>query len=143
MQERMYLQVVTTTTKALEVTVKEIYIPAFLGEAGVLEDHKPYISLLKSGEINYVDIHDKKHYLYIHEGFIEVLKNNISIVSDSVETGESLDRDEIENKLAELDVRIKSAAKGEISPENLVKALEEQREYMVKQKILQKMESKK
>lgn len=143
MQERMYLQVVTTTTKALEATVKEIYIPAFFGEAGILEDHKPYISLLKSGEINFVDIHDKKHYLYIHEGFIEVLKNNISIVSDSVETGESLDRVEIDTKLAELDRKIKSAAKGEISPDELNKALEEQHEYRIKQEILQKMEAKK
>jgi F-type H+-transporting ATPase subunit epsilon len=138
--EKMQLNVVTTTDTDVKATITEIYIPAFHGIAGVLGNHKPYVTLLKPGEISYKDIDDMKYYLYIRDGILEVLKNKISIISDSVERGEALDPQLIEEKLAELDKRIKSSLKGDISPEELEQALEEQREYAVKQKIIQKME---
>jgi F-type H+-transporting ATPase subunit epsilon len=140
MPEIIHLQVVTSTDKDLIASITELYIPAYFGEAGVLENHKPYISLLKSGEISYTDIKGKKFYLFIREGFLEVLDNKVSILSDSVEKGEALNKQEVEEKLTELDRRIKSSLTGEISPEELEEALEEQKEFKVKRKIIQKME---
>lgn len=143
MQDRMFLQIVSSSGAAIEATVREIYIPAFNGEAGVLENHKPYISLLKPGEIHFVDIHNKKHYFYIRDGFLEVLNNQISIISDSVERGENLKREEIAAALVDLDKRIKSSLKGEISPEELETALSMQREFKLKMDIIEKIEAKK
>ena len=140
MPEIIHLQVVTSTDKDLLASITELYIPAYFGEAGVLENHKPYISLLKPGEISYTDIKGKTFYLFIREGFLEVLDNKVSILSDSVEKGESLNKQEIEEKLTELDKRIKSSLTGEITPEELEEALEEQKEFKVKQKIIRKME---
>jgi F-type H+-transporting ATPase subunit epsilon len=140
MSEIIELQVVTSTDTGLEASISELYIPAYFGEAGVLENHKPYISLLKSGEISYIDIKGKKFYLFIREGFLEVLDNKVSIFSDSVEKGELLDKQEIEEKLTKLDKQIKSSLTGEISPEELEEALEEQKEFKVKQKIIRKIE---
>ncbi len=140
MADTIQLQVVTYTDAVLTASIKELYIPAYFGEAGVLEDHKPYISLLKAGEVAYTDIFDKNFYLFIRDGFIEVIKNKISIICDSVEKGEELDKEAIEAKLKELDDRIKSSLRGEITPEELDQALEEQREFMAKQKIIQKIE---
>lgn len=140
MADTIQLQVVTYTDAVLTASIKELYIPAYFGEAGVLEDHKPYISLLKAGEVAYTDIFDKNFYLFIRDGFIEVIKNKISIICDSVEKGEELDKEAIEAKLKELDERIKSSLRGEITPEELDQALEEQQEYMARQKIIQKIE---
>ena len=99
MTEIIHLQVVTSTDTGLEASIHELYIPAYFGEAGVLENHKPYISLLNSGEISYTDIKRGKFYLFIREGFLEVLNNKVSILSDSVEKGELLNKQEIEEKL--------------------------------------------
>jgi F-type H+-transporting ATPase subunit epsilon len=140
MPEIINLQVVTSTDKDLLASITELYIPAYFGEAGVLENHKPYISLLKPGEISYTDIKGKTFYLFIREGFLEVLDNKVSILSDSVEKGESLNKQEIEEKLTELDKRIKSSLTGEITPEELEEALEEQKEFKVKRKIIRKIE---
>ncbi len=140
MSDTIQLQVVTYADTGIKAGIKDLYIPAYLGEAGILEDHKPYISLLQSGEVVYTDVMmDKKFYLYIREGFIEVLDNKVSIICDSVEKGEELDKEEIEAKLKELDARIKSSLKGEISPEELDEALIEQREFEIKQKIVKKI----
>lgn len=139
MSDTIQLQVVTYADTALEAGIKDLYIPAYLGEAGILEDHKPYISLLQSGEVAYTDVMDRKFYLYIREGIIEVLDNKVSIICDAVEKGEELDREEIEAKLKELETRIKSSLKGEITPEELEGALVEQREFEIKQKIIKKL----
>jgi len=139
MSDTIQLQVVTYADTELDVGIKDLYIPAYLGEAGILEDHKPYISLLQSGEVAYTDVMDRKHYLYIREGFIEVLDNKVSIICDSMKKGEDLDREEIEAKLKELDARIKSSIKGEITPGELDEALIEYREFEKKQKIIKKL----
>lgn len=139
MSDTIQLQVVTYAETGLDAGVKELYIPASLGEAGILENHKPYISLLKSGEVAYTDVMNKKCYLYIGEGFIEVRDNKVSIICDSMEKGEALDKGEIEAKLKELETRIKSSLKGEITPEELDEALVEQREFEIKQKIIKKI----
>ena len=143
MSDTIQLQVVTYTDALLTAHIKELYIPAYFGEAGVLEDHKPYISLLKAGEVAYTDISDRNFYLFIRDGFIEVIKNKVSIICDSVEKGEELDKEAIEAKLKELDDRIQSSLTGEITPEELDQALEEQREFVTRQKIIEKIEKEK
>ena len=84
---------------------------------------------------------DKKFYLYIREGFIEVIDNKASIICDSMEKAEDLDKEEIEKKLKQLDKRIKSSLKGEITPVELTDALKEQKEFEIKQDIILKMEN--
>lgn len=150
MSDSIHLEIVTAAETPIKANIKQLYIPAYLGEAGVLEDHKPYISLLQPGEIFYTDTLDKNYYLYTRGGFMEVRDNNIVIISDFVEKGESLDQDEIDKKLAELDEEIGAAVKlkdgmseDEIKelPNKLAKALEQQREYKTKRDILLKIES--
>ncbi len=148
MSQKINLQVVTSTDIVMETTITELYIPAYHGEAGILENHKPYISLLQPGEVNFVDVHNKKHYLYIGEGFIEILGNRVTLISDSVEKGDDLDKEAIKSKLEELDRNFKSTVKSEkdrkpdevvIPQEDLDEALSQKREYTIKMDILRKM----
>jgi F-type H+-transporting ATPase subunit epsilon len=150
MAHTIHLEIVTSTATAIKANIKELYIPAYLGKAGVMEDHKPYISLLQPGEICYTDVQDKKHYLYIHDGFMEVNENKIVIISDSVEKGEALVKDEIEQKLSDLDKNIKNYSKLQAGmseqemkdiPAKLEVAIKEQQEYTAKLEIVQKVEA--
>ena len=149
MADTIHLEIVTAAEAAVKDSIKQLYIPAYLGKAGVLENHKPYISLLKPGEIFYTDIHDKNHYLYIHDGFMEVNNNRIVIIADTVERGEKLNKEEIEAKLVQLDKTINASIKlvegmteeeMKKMPEELASALVEQREFETKLKILQRIE---
>jgi len=148
MSDTIHLEIVTAAEPAIKASIKQLYLPAYLGKAGVLEDHKPYITLIKPGEISYTDIQDKNHYLYIREGFMEVNENKIVIIADAVERGETLNKEEIETKLAELDRTIKASIKLEEGmtedqmkkmPDELARALEEQTEFQTKLKIIQKI----
>jgi len=152
MADSLQLEIVTAAAPKIKATIKQIYIPAFEGKAGVLKNHKPYISLLKPGEIFYTDIDNKNHYYYIHDGFMEVKDNEIIIVSDTIEKGEDFDKEEVETKLNELDKKIKASVKliegmteEEMKklPDDLATALEEKKEFETKQKILQKLSKEK
>jgi F-type H+-transporting ATPase subunit epsilon len=149
MADTIHLEIVTAAEPAIKASIKQLYLPAYLGKAGVLEDHKPYITLIKPGEISYIDIQDKNHYLYIREGFMEVNENKIVIISDAVERGETFNKEEIETKLAELGNTIKASIKLEEGmteeqikkmPDELAQAIEEQTEFQTKLKIIQKIE---
>ena len=148
MADTIHLEIVTAAEPAIKASIKQLYLPAYLGKAGVLEDHKPYITLIKPGEISYTDLQDQNHYLYIREGFMEVNENKIIIISDTVERGETFNKEEIEKKLAELDKTIKASIKLEEGmteeemkklPDELAQALEEQTEFQSKLEIIKKM----
>ena len=140
MPESMELEVVTSTADVYKAEIKELYIPAYNGKAGILQNHLPYISLIDAGEIYYKDIDDKNHYLYINDGFLEVRENKIVLLSDSLEKGEDFDKTQIEEKLREIDQIITSSKSVEaaISPDTLDKALQDQKEYKTKLKIINK-----
>jgi F-type H+-transporting ATPase subunit epsilon len=151
MADTLHLEIVTAAEPAIIADIKQLYLPAYLGQAGVLKGHKPYITLIKAGTISYTDIQDKNHYLYIREGFMEVNENKIVIISDAVERGETLNKEEIEKKLAELDKTIKASLKLEEGmtademekmPDELARAIEEQTEFQAKLKIIQRMAAK-
>jgi F-type H+-transporting ATPase subunit epsilon len=150
MATTIHLEIVTAAEPAIKDSIKQLYLPAYLGKAGVLENHKPYISLLQPGEIFYTDISDKNHYLYIRDGIMEVNDNKIIIITDAVERGEKLIKEEIVAKLSQLDKIINESTKlvegmteeeMKKMPEELAVALEEQKEFETKLKILQKIEA--
>lgn len=152
MPEAIELEIISSTAAPVRVNIRQLYIPAFKGEAGVLENHKSYISVLVPGEMMYTDTVEKNHYLYIHDGFMEVDNNKIFIISDAVEKGEDLDRGEIETKIEELSQIIADSSKLKPGmteeqmrqlPETLAKAIKERDEYQIRLEIIEKMEAQK
>jgi len=138
MSEKMILEIVSSTGEIEKARIKDLYMPAYLGQAGILHDHLPYISILKFGDISYTDLNNKKHYLFIYDGIVEVINNKITLISDSIEKGEDFDRKEVELKLKEVERRIQSSFKGEITPEELDEALEEKKKLKIKLNICKK-----
>jgi len=135
----MELEVVSASGQTLRCKIKNLYIPAFLGKAGILEHHLPYISILNYGEVSYMDLNDQSHYLYIEGGVIEVNDNEIVIITDLIEKGEDIVKAEVEAKLKELSQQIESSKKGAISPEELDQALIQELKFKIKSEITKKL----
>jgi len=136
------LEIITSREVALRVEVKDLYIPAFLGEAGVLSHHLPYLTLLKAGEISYLDMDGKRHFLYSGEGFLEVRDDRLSLIIDDFVRGEDLREDDLRQRQLETEARIKSSFKGALAPDELQVELARQRELDLKLAICRKMRGK-
>jgi len=142
MADPISLEVITATDTAVKEKIHELYIPAYYGEAGILANHLPFISILKFGEISFRDTEGNNHYLYIENGFMEVRDNRIVIISDLSIRGEDLDPAEIKSALVEIDLKIKSATKGGITISELEEAIVEQKKLKAKSEIIKRVKTK-
>ncbi|MBA61337.1 MAG: ATP synthase F1 subunit epsilon [Planctomycetaceae bacterium] len=107
--------VVTPAETAVETEVSAISLPLFDGDKGVMADHAPMIGRLGNGELKLQGTEDGSHF-YIEGGFVQVLDNKVSILTNRVIAVEDLDlsalQEELSNALAmpgnndeELDLR--------------------------------------
>lgn len=106
MADTIQLEVITPDRLALRETVDEVTIPAVGGEMGILPDHTPLISQMQTGVLSYRTGTEKKQ-LHVSGGFVEVLPDKVSILTDVAEKPEEIDperartaRDRAEKRLA-------------------------------------------
>jgi F-type H+-transporting ATPase subunit epsilon len=141
MADAIELEIISSSEVVLRAEIKDLYIPAFLGEAGVLSHHLPYLSLLKAGEISYLDMDGERHFLYSGEGFMEVRDNRVTLIIDTFERGEDLREEILQKQLQEADARIRSSFQGAITPAELQLELARQQELLLKLAIRKKIKS--
>jgi len=142
MADAIELEIISSSEVVLRAEIRDLYIPAFLGEAGVLSHHLPYLSLLKAGEISYLDMDGERHFLYSGEGFLEVRDNRIALIIDTFERGEDLREETLQKQLQESEARIQSSFRGAITPVELQLELARQLELRLKLSICKKIKSK-
>jgi F-type H+-transporting ATPase subunit epsilon len=90
MAEKIQLEIVTPEKIALRESVDEVIVPGLEGELGILPDHTPLISRLKTGILSYRSGNDRKQ-LHVSGGFVEVLSDRVSVLSDIAEKPEEID----------------------------------------------------
>jgi len=139
MADPIELEIITANEVVLRTAIKDLYIPAFLGEAGVLSHHLPYLSLLTAGEISYLDLDGTRHYLFSGPGFLEVRDNRIALIIDAFVRGEDLREEDLQKQMQETEARIKSSFRGAISPAELQDQLARQKELRLKLAICKKI----
>ena len=102
--------------------VKEVVVPAYEGEMGILKDHISIISFLKPG-IMKVFTSNSEEKFYIEDGILEFKDNSLSILTSSVIKYDQLDRDYIQKSIQEAE-------------ENLSKDdINDQQSFLISQKI--------
>ena len=139
MAETIELEILSFNEVFLRSEIRDLYIPAFLGEAGIKSHHLPYLSLLKAGEISYLDLAGVRHFLYSGEGFLEARNNRITLIIDAIERGEDFSEDELQKELKDSEERIKSSFQGAITPLELQAELQRQKELRLKLELCKKM----
>ena len=106
------LEIVTPEKKVLSEAVDAVTIPTTSGEIGILQNHAPLISALRSGILSYTRGGATER-MVIAGGFVEVSQNNVSILADVAEKAGEIN---VENARTERDAaeRELNAWKGSI-----------------------------
>jgi len=89
---QIHLEVVTPTGPVISDDVDIVTAPGYGGEFGVLANHSPFLSTLKTGTLSFKKDKDTK-YLMISGGFSEVSNNKITFLVESAEFGHDIDVD--------------------------------------------------
>ena len=100
------LKIITPTETKFDSEVNNIIVPGKEGKFGVYYNHIPFLAIIESGELK-VDYEEKKpDFIAIHNGFVEVLPEEVIIVVDKAEIATEIDlkwakrnKDSVESKL--------------------------------------------
>lgn len=84
MAKSFKLMIITPEKVVYDAEVTSVVAPGDLGYLGVLADHAPLITSLKSGNLEITDANGSKTTMILSSGFMEVLKNTVTILADSI-----------------------------------------------------------
>lgn len=106
MADKLNLEIITPERRVLNEKVDEIVVPGLEGELGILPQHTPLISQLQTGILTYRQGAEKK-LVHVSGGFVEVLPDQVAVLSDVAERPEEIDlerarksRERAENRIA-------------------------------------------
>jgi len=98
----LHVTVVTPAKSVFDAKAKSVTVPAFDGEVGVLPNHAPMLALLGAGELRVTGIDGKLTRLAIRGGFVQVSKNNVTILTQEAATPDEIKPDALTAELAKL-----------------------------------------
>ena len=116
------LEIVTPERQALATDVDSVTVPTASGEAGILPNHAPLVSVLKPGILTYAQ-NNVINRLAVSSGFIEVNANQVAVMVDTADSVADIDIDEA---LASRDAAEKSIAMLIAAPVEEAEAAREQ-----------------
>ena len=108
----MYLLTIVTPEKIFyEDEVSSLIAPGSEGYLGVLTDHAPLITALVPGKLTVKDHENQEVIFAVGGGFLEVLKNNVTILAHSIEFIKGIDIERAKRALERAKQRLRSKEK--------------------------------
>ncbi len=105
MANKINLEVITPEKLALREAVDEVVLPGLTGELGILPDHEPLITQLKTGILTYRQ-GGAQQKLHVSGGFAEILGDKVSVLADVAEKPEEIDADRARAALERAEKRL-------------------------------------
>ena len=90
---RLKLRIITPERVVFDEDVEAVTATAWDGEIGILPRHAPMIALLGIGEFR-ARLGGKYQYFAVHEGFLHVKDDVVTVLAPAAETAEELDQEE-------------------------------------------------
>ncbi len=101
------LEIVTPARKLLSEDVRFVVVPGVMGELGILPEHTPLMSALKIGIVRF-EQDGKTYKVAITGGFVEIRNNKVTVLADSAERAEDIDRQRAEKAKERAEKRLAS-----------------------------------
>ncbi|MDH5298135.1 MAG: F0F1 ATP synthase subunit epsilon [Desulfobulbaceae bacterium] len=92
MAEKLQLEVVTPKGAVLSDAVDIVTAPGYGGEFGVLANHAPFLSTIKTGVLSYKK-DGVENLMMVSGGFCEVSNNKLTFLVEAAEKGGEIDVD--------------------------------------------------
>ena len=129
MDKTFLLEIVTPYGLVVNSRVEEAYVPGSQGDFGVLPCHAPLLTLLRIGELHYRREREV-HFLAINRGFAEITPTRTTILADTAEPAEGIDKERANSAKTRAEERLKTLSKDDPSYPQVIEALERARVRM-------------
>ena len=106
MSEEFSVEIISPENLIIKTNTREVVIPSYEGEIGILKDYIHLITFLRPGIIKIVS--DKDRNFFVEDGTVEFSNNNLLILTSTVREVSDLNNSMIESLLSEAEKRISS-----------------------------------
>jgi len=105
------LSIVTPEKIFYEEEASSVIAPGIEGYLGILTDHAPLITALVPGKLTVKNSKGPEVIMAVSGGFLEVLKNKVMILADTIEFAKDIDLERAKKALGRAKQRLKSKEK--------------------------------
>jgi len=110
MAGRIKLEIVTPERVVVQDEADIVVAPGTEGEFGVLINHIPFLTSLKTGEMYYRK-GNQTEYLAITGGYAEILPNQVTVLAEAAERAREIDIDRARRAMERAKERLRQAKK--------------------------------
>jgi F-type H+-transporting ATPase subunit epsilon len=105
MTQKLILSIVTPEKQLVSEEVDQVNVPGTEGDMGILYDHAPILTVLRSGKLSY-EKEGKTVVLVVSGGYLEVTDNRVTVMAETGEFLKEIDRERAERAQAEAEKRL-------------------------------------
>ena len=105
MTQKLILSIVTPEKQLVSEEVDQVNVPGTEGDLGILYDHAPVLTLLRSGQLSY-EKEGETVILVVSGGYLEVTDNRVTILAETGEFMHEIDRERAEIAQADAEKRL-------------------------------------
>ncbi len=105
MSENFFVEIISPDQSILKSEAKEVTIPSYEGQMGILKDHISLITFLRPGLVNIKKENEEKIF-FIEEGIVEFKNNNLLILTSTSKSLESLDKNFLDTAIKDSEEKI-------------------------------------
>ncbi len=124
----MKVEIVTPEKIIYQGEAEEIEVPAKEGYMGILDGHTPLFAMLSMGEL-WLRKGNSYERFFVSGGYMDVMPERVSLLPEEALRVDEIDFSGAEEKLSELNKKIESSFKGELTQEEIEKTLHLKRKY--------------
>ena len=115
------VEIVTPDRRAYEGTADKVTLPTALGSIGILPGHQPITAVISAGEV-ILTVDGKVTRLAIDKGFVRVVADKVSVVTEAAIDEAKIDLKSVENAEARAREAVEAArGQQEIDPVEIAK----------------------
>jgi len=127
--DTFHCSVITPERAVLETEATFVALPAHDGELGVLRNRAPMLYKLGTGELR-VDTPEGRRYLFVDGGFVQMVDNRLTLLTEQAKRLEEIDAAAVERALAEA----RTQPKGGEQAQHALKRAQAQKNLLAKRK---------
>jgi ATP synthase F1 epsilon subunit len=105
MSDKFSIEIISPEKTILKSETREVTIPSFEGQMGILKDHIPLITFLRPGIILIKDQEEKKY--YVEEGIVEFSNNKLLILSSTANNLKNFEKEIIDRLINDAEKKLK------------------------------------
>ena len=113
MADKMQFELVSPERLLMSEEVDMVVVPGAEGDFGVLAEHSPVISVVRSGTITVFQGNDVSERIFVAGGFAEVTADRCTVLAEQAEPVGDMDRSALESQLANLRDDLSAAAEAD------------------------------